>query len=138
MDLIEFFGNHTFRMVFFGTNLIGLVAGTLGSFAYLRKQSLISDVIAHSALPGALLTFLNAVVLLGVSGRNMLGLIVGAVITGTLSALFANLIAARTKIPIDTAMAISLTVFFGAGMLLLRVIANGPFPGKGGIDDYLF
>ena len=138
VDPIEFFGNHTFRMVFFGTTVIGLVAGALGSFAYLRKQSLISDVIAHSALPGALLAFLTAVVVLGVSGRNMLGLIVGAVTTGTLAALFANSIAARTKIRIDTAMAISLTVFFGAGMLVLRIIANGPFPGKGGIEDYLF
>ena len=138
MDPIEFFGNHTFRMVFFGTTVIGLVAGALGSFAYLRKQSLISDVVAHSALPGALLAFLTAVVVLGADGRNMLGLIIGAVTTGTLAALFANSIAARTKIPIDTAMAISLTVFFGAGMLLLRIIANGPFPGKGGIDDYLF
>ena len=62
MDLIEFFGNHTFRMVFLGTSVIGLVAGALGSFAYLRKQSLISDVVAHSALPGALLAFLTAVV----------------------------------------------------------------------------
>ena len=138
VDPIEFFSNHTFRMVFFGTTVIGLVAGALGSFAYLRKQSLISDVIAHSALPGALLAFLTAVVVLGVSGRNMLGLIVGAVTTGTLAALFANSIAARTKIRIDTAMAISLTVFFGAGMLVLRIIANGPFPGKGGIEDYLF
>lgn len=138
MDLIEFFGNHTFRMVFLGTTLIGLVAGALGSFAYLRKQSLISDVIAHSALPGVLMAFLVAVVVLDANGRNMLGLIVGAVATGTLSALFANSIAARTKIPIDTAMAISLTVFFGAGMILLRIIANGTFPGKGGINDYLF
>ena len=138
MDLIEFFGNHTFRMVFFGTTVIGLVAGALGSFAYLRKQSLISDVIAHSALPGVLLAFLTAVVVLDANGRNMLGLIIGAVTTGTLAALFANSITARTKIPIDTAMAISLTVFFGAGMLLLRIIANGPFPGKGGIHDYLF
>ena len=138
MDLIEFFGNHTFRMVFFGTTVIGFVAGALGAFAYLRKQSLISDVVAHSALPGALLAFLTAVVVLDVNGRNMLGLIVGAVITGTLSALFANSISAWTKIRIDTAMAISLTVFFGAGMLLLRIISDGLFPGKGGIDDYLF
>ncbi|MEO0385564.1 MAG: metal ABC transporter permease [Pseudomonadota bacterium] len=138
MDLIEFFGNHTFRMAFFGTTVIGLVAGALGSFAYLRKQSLISDVVAHSALPGALLAFLMASIVFNTNGRNMLGLIVGAVITGTLAALFANVIAARTKIRIDTAMAISLTVFFGAGMILLRVIANGPFPGKGGINDYLF
>ena len=138
MELIEFFGNHTFRMVFLGTTLIGCVAGALGSFAYLRKQSLISDVVAHSALPGALMAFLIAVLVLDASGRNMLGLIVGAVTTGTLAALFANSISARTKIPIDTAMAISLTVFFGAGMILLRIIANGPFPGKGGINDYLF
>jgi len=138
IDPVEFFGNHIFRMVFFGSSVIGLVAGALGSFAYLRRQSLISDVVAHSALPGALLAFLTAVVVLGVSGRNMLWLIVGAVTTGTLAALFANAVAARTKIKIDSAMAISLTVFFGAGMILLRIISDGPFPGKGGIDDYLF
>ena len=138
MDLIAFFGDHTFRMAFFGASVLGLVAGDLGSFAYLRQQSLISDVIGHSALPGALLAFLAAVVIFGVNGRNMIFLIVGAVVTGTLSALFANAIATRTKIAIDTAMAISLTMFFGVGMILLRTISNGAFPGKGGIDDYLF
>ena len=35
-------------------------------------------------------------------------------------------------------MAVSLTLFFGAGMILMRVIANGEYPGKGGIQDYLF
>ncbi|MEL7398402.1 MAG: metal ABC transporter permease [Pseudomonadota bacterium] len=138
MDLIEFFSNHVFRMVFFGTTVIGIVSGALGAFAYLRKQSLISDVIGHAALPGALLAFLMAVVVFGINGRNMLLLIVGAVVTGTLAALFANAVAARTKIAIDTAMAISLTTFFGLGMLLLRMIANNPYPGKGGIQDYLF
>lgn len=138
MDPVDFFSNHIFRMVFFGTSIIGVVAGALGAFAYLRKQSLISDVIGHAALPGALLAFLTAVLVLGISGRSMLLLVIGAVITGTLAALFANAVAARTKIAIDTAMAISLTTFFGLGMLLLRVIANNPYPGKGGIQDYLF
>ncbi|MEM9967385.1 MAG: metal ABC transporter permease [Pseudomonadota bacterium] len=138
MDPVDFFGNHIFRMVFFGTTIIGVVSGALGAFAYLRKQSLISDVIGHSALPGALIAFLTAVLVFGANGRNMLILIVGAVITGTLAALFANTVAARTKIAIDTAMAIALTTFFGFGMLLLRIIANNPFPGKGGIQDYLF
>lgn len=138
MSLVEFFANHTYRMVFFGTAVIGLVAGALGSFAYLRKQSLISDVISHAALPGTLLAFLTSVVVLGVDGRNMLSLVVGAVIVGTAAVLFANGIAKGSKIRIDTAMAISLTIFFGAGMLLLRIITNGTFPGKGGIQDYLF
>lgn len=138
MSLIEFFGNHTYRMVFFGTMVIGLVAGALGSFAYLRKQSLISDVISHAALPGTLLAFLAAVTVLGIDGRNMIGLIIGAVVVGTIAALFANAVSRSTKIRIDTSMAVTLTLFFGAGMLLMRVIANGAFPGKGGIQDYLF
>ncbi len=138
MTPVEFFADHTYRMVFFGTSVIGLVAGALGVFAYLRKQSLISDVISHSALPGGLLAFLVAVVLLGVDGRNMLGLIVGAVLVGTLAALGANAIARATKLRIDAAMAVMLSVCFGVGMLLMRVIANGVYPGKGGIQDYLF
>jgi len=135
---LEFFSNHTYRMVFFGTSIIGLVAGALGSFAYLRKQSLISDVISHAALPGTMLAFLGATVVLGADGRNMLGLIAGAVIVGTMAVLFANGVAQTSKIRIDTAMAVALTVFFGVGMLLLRVVANSSLPGKGGIQDYLF
>lgn len=138
MSLVEFLSNHTYRMVFFGTSVIGLVAGALGSFAYLRKQSLISDVISHAALPGTLLAFLTATVVFGADGRNMLGLIVGAVVIGTIAVLFANAVARTSKIRIDTAMAVSLTIFFGTGMLLMRVVTNSSLPGKGGIQDYLF
>lgn len=138
MSLIEFFGNYTYRMVFLGTTVIGLVAGALGTFAYLRKQSLISDVISHAALPGTLLAFLASVTVLGVDGRNMIGLILGAMIVGTIAAMFANAVTNSTKIRIDTSMAVTLSIFFGAGMLLMRIIADGAFPGKGGIQDYLF
>lgn len=138
MTPLDLLGDHTYRMVVLGTMTIGLVAGALGSFAYLRKQSLISDVISHAALPGTLLAFLAAVVVLGVDGRNMIGLIVGAVVVGTIAVLLANGISTTSPIRIDTAMAISLTVFFGVGMLLMRVISDGAYPGKGGIQDYLF
>src|SRR5690606_27111566 len=53
-------------------------------------------------------------------------------------ALAANAVARTSKIRIDTAMAVVLTIIFGAWMLLLRVIANGAIPGKRGIQDYLF
>lgn len=138
MTPLDLLADHTFRMVVLGTMTTGLVAGALGSFAYLRRQSLVSDVISHAALPGTLMAFLAAVVVLGVDGRNMTGLIVGAVVVGTAAVLLANGIAGASKIRIDTAMAISLTVFFGLGMLLMRVISDGPYPGKGGIQDYLF
>lgn len=138
MILADLLSNHTFRMVLLGAMTIGLVAGALGSFAYLRKQSLISDVISHAALPGTLVAFLTAVVLLGTDGRNMIGLIIGAVVISTIAVLFANGVTQTSKIRIDTAMAVTITSFFGAGMLLMRVITGSALPGKGGIQDYLF
>lgn len=138
MSPVEFFADHTYRMVFFGTSLIGLVAGSLGSFAYLRKQSLISDVISHSALPGTMVAFLTAVVVFEADGRNILYLIIGAVIVGTAAVLISNAIARNSKIAIDAAMATVLASFFGLGILLMRIITNGIYPGKGGIQKYLF
>lgn len=138
MDPAAVFADHTFRMVFFGTAVIGLVSGALGSFAYLRKQSLISDVISHAALPGTLGAFLLAVTVLHTDGRNMATLMIGAVIAGTLAVGLAQHITQATKLRIDAAMAITLSLFFGAGMLLMRIISNRAFPGKGGIQDYLF
>ncbi len=137
MSIVDFFADHTFTMVFWGTTVIGVVAGALGSFAYLRQQSLISDVISHSALPGALLAFL-ILAGFGLDGRNMLGLIIGAVVIGTIAVACANLIPRQSKIRIDTAMAVVLSGFFGLGMLLMQYIADRPIPGKGGIQDYLF
>ena len=130
--------DHTFRTVLIGTTVIGAVAGALGSFAYLRKQSLMSDLASHAALPGALVAFLLATLGFGTDGRALLVLIIGALVSGTIAVLFANRIAAQSKIRIDTAMAVVLTLFFGLGMLLLRVISDRPIPYKGGVADYLF
>ena len=138
MTPVEFFADHTYRTVFLGTSVIGLVAGALGAFAYLRKQSLISDVISHASLPGTLLAFLFSVLVLGTDGRNMVALIVGAVLLGTAAVLAANSITEHSLIKIDTAMAVVLTTFFAGGMLVMRVISQGNYRGKGGIQDYLF
>ncbi|MDO4791591.1 MAG: metal ABC transporter permease [Buchananella hordeovulneris] len=137
MSIIEFLSSYTFRMVLLGTSVIGIVAGALGCFAYLRKQSLISDVVSHSALPGTLGAFLVAVSL-GLDGRNLVTLTVGAVVAGTIAAVLTNYIRSYSNLHIDAAMVVVLTVFFGGGMVLMRIITNGHYPGKGGIQDYLF
>ena len=41
-----------------GTAILGIVSGALGSFAVLRKQSLLGDAMSHAALPGIVLAFL--------------------------------------------------------------------------------
>ena len=50
--ITEFFGNYTVQIVILGTLVLGLTSGALGSFALLRKQSLLGDAISHATLPG--------------------------------------------------------------------------------------
>ncbi|HAI17619.1 MAG TPA: hypothetical protein DCM10_06145, partial [Xanthomarina gelatinilytica] len=56
MDLKEYielvFNDYTLRTITLGTAILGAVTGMLGSFAVLRKQSLLGDAISHAALPG--------------------------------------------------------------------------------------
>ncbi|VEG25413.1 metal ABC transporter permease [Actinomyces howellii] len=136
MSPLEVLTDHTYRMVTLGTMSIGMVAGALGCFAYLRRQSLVSDLVSHAALPGSLLAFLAAVAV-GADGRGMIALVLGAAVVGTLAVLVANSVTRASTLGIDTAMVVVLTLFFGAGTLLMRVIANSRLPGKGGIQDYL-
>lgn len=134
----DFLFNFTFRTMFFGSVMIGAFSGVLGSFLYLRRQSLISDVIGHSAIAGVTGSFIFATVVLGVNGRSTLTLTIGAVIASTLAVLLANWIASDSRISIDAAMAITLSIFFGGGLVLMRIIIKSNLPKRGGITDYIF
>ena len=52
------FTNYTFQIVALGSALLGITSGVLGTFAVLRKQSLLGDGVSHAALPGVALAFL--------------------------------------------------------------------------------
>ncbi|MFK7778852.1 MAG: metal ABC transporter permease, partial [Gimesia sp.] len=45
------------RVVIFGTTLLGMAAGMIGSFALLRKRALMGDALSHATLPGIALAF---------------------------------------------------------------------------------
>ena len=48
----------TLLTVMAGAAILGAVAGSLGCFAVLKKQSLVGDALAHAALPGVCLAYL--------------------------------------------------------------------------------
>lgn len=149
MSLIEFLSEFSFRRVVLGTMLIGLCSGAMGTFLYLRRQSMMSDVIGHSATPGVMGSFLlfSTVPVLagsqllaqwGIDARSMPVITVGALITGLASALLADKVAATTRIGIDATMAVMLSLFLGGGLILLQIIQRGRYKGKGGIDELMF
>ena len=127
-----FFADYTLRIVALGAALLGIVAGSLGSFAVLRKQSLLGDSISHAALPGIVLAFMIT------GSKSSLILLLGAAIAGWIGSFFILAIIRRSRISSDGAQGVILSVFFGIGLLLLTYIQGQPNAAQAGLDKYLF
>lgn len=104
----------------------------LGSFAVLRKQSLLGDAISHAALPGIAIAFL----ITGAKDSNIL--LLGALVSGLIGTFWIRGIISKTHLKSDTALGLILSLFFGFGMLLLTFIQKQPNANQAGLDKYLF
>ena len=128
----DLFFDYTLRTVALGSAVLGIVSGALGAYAVLRKQSLLGDAMSHAALPGIALAFL-------LTGSKMpLVLIVGAALAGWAGTLFIMSIVSTTRVKYDSALGMVLSVFFGAGLVLLTVIQKRPDATQAGLDKFLF
>lgn len=130
--ITEFFGNYTVQIVILGTLVLGLTSGALGSFALLRKQSLLGDAISHATLPGVCLAFLIT------RSKSPLVLLIGAGIAGWTGALLINWITENSRLKQDSALGIVLSVFFGLGLVILTIVQKLPTATKAGLDKFLF
>jgi len=125
-------GDYTLRVVALGAAALGAVAGALGCFAVLRRQSLLGDAIAHAALPGIALAFLLT------GSRATPILVLGAALAGWLGTLLVMGIVKSSRIPEDSALGIILSVFFGAGLVLLTFVQRRPTAAQAGLETFLW
>lgn len=118
--------------VAFGAVILSASSAVVGTFTFLKKKALVGDAVAHSVLPGICLAFL-------LSGtKNPLWLILGAFLTGWISLVFIDHITQKTKLKEDTAIALTLSVFFGIGILMLTYIQHSGNAAQTGLDSFLF
>ncbi len=132
--LFEFF---TFKYpnikyVLLGSILLAVSSAIVGCFTFLKKKALVGDVVAHAVLPGVCLSFMIS------ANKNPFLLIIGAFITGWISILVIDNIVKHTKLKEDTATGLSLSVFFGFGILLLTKIQHSGNAAQSGLDSFLF
>lgn len=130
--VVALFGDYTVRTVALGAILLGVTSGALGSFAVLRKQSLLGDTLSHAALPGIALGFLVA------GGRSLGAVLAGALVTGVLAALTMLLLVRRSRLKTDASLGIALSVFFAAGVVLLSFVQGRAGAGQAGLETFLF
>ncbi len=135
--------NPNLQWVLVATSLLGVATGTLGSFAFLRGRSLMGDALAHAALPGVCLAFLigelaNSLGHYEGSSKALWLLLLGASATSFIAARAVSAITRHTRLKEDAAQAITLTTFFGVGIVLLTTIQHSGSGAQSGLDKFLF
>lgn len=124
--------SYTTQMVLLGTALLGLASGIAGTFAVLRKESLIGDGLSHAALPGVVIAFL----LTGIKDIEVL--IAGAALSSITAAWLITITVENSKIKFDGALATILSAFFGLGMVLLTYLQSLNNAGQAGLSKFIF
>lgn len=115
-----------------GALLLGLTSGALGTFAVLRRQSLLGDAMAHAALPGVVIGYLLA------GGRSLPAMLGGALVTGLLAALLALVLTKRRRIKSEASLGAALGTGFALGVVLLSYVQRQPGAGGAGLEVFLF
>ena len=135
--MIELLSRPGVLVVIAGTSILGVVSGALGCFALLRRQSLLGDALAHAALPGVCLGFITARAL-GTDPKSPIVLLIGALASAGLGTLVFLAIVRRTRLKTDAAIGIVLSVFFGAGIVLLTTPWIRAHADQAGLNRFLF
>lgn len=121
------------RDALLGTMLLGLNCGLLGALLVSRRMAMLADTLSHAVLPGIAAGFLWTLT------RNPVALVIGAIATGVISSLTVSWITHTTRLKPDAALSVVLTVFFAAGIALIKMISNAwPGANKAGLDRFLF
>ncbi len=123
--------------VMLGTTLLGIAAGIIGCYALLRKRSLMADALSHATLPGIALAFMISAAI-GIEGKSMAILLIGAAVTGVLGVVTIQAIHRHPRVREDAAIGIVLSVFFGAGIVLLSVVQSMSTGSQGGLSRFIY
>lgn len=132
MDVLT---SYSFLIVGSGTFLLAAIAGAVGCITVLKGQSLIGDAIGHAAFPGIVLSFMLFL------QREPVLLTLGAVVSGTTAFMLIQVIKENSKLELDAILAVILSSFFGAGMVLKSHIqGNSAYKdaAQSGLSSYIF
>ncbi|WP_210391316.1 metal ABC transporter permease [Synechococcus sp. PCC 7502] len=102
--------------------LIGILCPVVGTYLIVQRMSLLGDVMAHSVLPG-----------LAVAFYWKINILVGAFVSGMISAVLIAWLRSQTRVKVDAIMALMFSSFFALGILLITLLRN-----RLDLDSFLF
>ncbi len=104
----------------------------------LRKRALVADVASHAALPGICLAFLWGEAQRSGGGKALPLLLLGAALSAGAGLLTAQWLRRIRRVHDDAALGLTLSLYFGAGVVLLTWIQSLPTGQAAGLSEYVF
>lgn len=124
--------DYTFQIVALGTGFLGLLSGVVGTYATLRKESLLGDALSHAALPGIGIGFIL------IQRKELSVLLLGALVSGLIATMIIQTMSKKTVVKLDSALSLILSSFFGLGLVILTSIQNNPNAQQAGLSNFIF
>ena len=90
---------------------LGILSAIVGSYLILQQMGMMGGVISHAILPGISLAFFLEI-----------NIAFGAFVAGILSALLVIEIDTRSRVKVDSAMALTLSSFLALGIILINLL----------------
>jgi len=111
--LIEPLTQRFMQLALAGAVLISVSCATVGVYIVLRRMAFVGDALAHTALPGLVVAFLQG-----------WSLFAGALVAGMLTALGIGWVARRGLVREDTAIGVLFTAMFALGILFMSRVRS--------------
>lgn len=124
--------SYTLKIVLLGCSLLGMLSAVVGTFAVLKKESLLGDGISHASLAGVCIAFLIT------KQKETLILLIGAFLVGLICICLIHYIEINSKVKFDSAIALILSTFFGLGLVLMTYLKKVSGAKKAGLNKFIF
>lgn len=131
-QFLAILSDYTFQVVALGTGFLGLVSGVIGTYAMLRRESLLGDALSHAALPGIVIGFML------IGRKEWIVLMLGAAASGLLATFLIQWMTRKKAVKFDSALSLILSSFFGMGLVLMTHIQDQPNANQAGLDNFIY
>lgn len=117
--LANYFTDPVLRAPTIASMLMCLSAALIGTIVFLRKESLVGEVLSHATYPGiALGGIVAAALTFAAPAQLALGILTGALIFSLLGMAALQVLQRKYRIASDSAMTFTLAAFFGVGVTI--------------------
>ncbi|MCS7176556.1 MAG: metal ABC transporter permease [Candidatus Kapabacteria bacterium] len=118
--------------VFLGNAFIAVGGAVVGTFAVLRREGMLADVLAHAVVPGIGFAYLLS------AQKELPMLALGAFLTALAAAGAVELLRRMARLSEDSRLGVVLAASFGLGIVLLTLLQSRQGPDQTGLWRFLF